>query len=176
MQTSAIRGLLRRAVTSLCWAVGVAALVMNVFLVRQNRDLRSRLATSSAPDTVSVGTSVPPLVGTSLAGMPLSVDTRDGKQGAVVLVFSPLCEACDRNWKSWDELLRGELLEQYRVVGVDLSGGEAPEYARQHGLDPSTVLTSAPPIVSVAYKLRFHSSNLPPEEGASPRRVDRCAQ
>lgn len=105
----------------LLWAVGIALIGTNVFLLRENRTLRG--AASGAVDVANIveGKHLPRnLAGATLdnAFRPIAFPATDSRR-TLLITFSPSCPHCRANHKNWS-VITSELRRQggWRILWV----------------------------------------------------------
>lgn len=129
----------------------VLSLAANALLVRQNRQLQTKLA--SAEET-PLGRTLIPITGVTLGGQELSMDL--GKLGArsVLLVYSPACHFCKINWTNWAALLPRMTASGWTPIFADISGTTDATFVKQHGLEHFTVFRDLSSATKLAFVLR----------------------
>ena len=97
--------------------------VVNVLLIKQNLDLRKRLAAGGrtvelTTNFLQPGDIVAPVAATDLDGRPYQLDyKKDGRQH-LLLFFSPNCPYCRQQSPLWRDLLDKVDSNRFAVVGV----------------------------------------------------------
>ena len=69
----------------------------------------------------------------------------------LLLVFSPTCAHCKRNWPAWLDLARGAAGK--RVVFVNVGGPLPPQFSQTYYFDSETVVAQASPESILQYSL-----------------------
>jgi uncharacterized membrane protein YphA (DoxX/SURF4 family) len=95
-----------------------------VLLVRQNRELKSRLAMVLGNGGVKPGEVVPPFKVTRLDGEATEIGYDGVNTKTLLLVFSTRCGACERNLSNWFEIASELKQGPYRVIGISLDPQE----------------------------------------------------
>lgn len=139
------------AATACC----VLLLVLDVALLRQNRQLKAQLSAPPAGLEVQAGTQVPDLEGFDVAGKPLSVRYGQDSRKVLLLVFSPSCKFCGENWPRWEALLAGSDPHVVRPVGVDISSTASQAFLVEHKLTEAPVFLQLQPQAIVKYRLQI---------------------
>jgi peroxiredoxin len=104
MSVNKARLVLRTAFQALLWCGGLAVLLQNLVLLRQNRQLRDLQLTSGTE--IAVGTRLRSLVGLTLDGRLRAVTLPLAGPGLLVVTFSRGCPACRANQQGWTALAR----------------------------------------------------------------------
>lgn len=121
--------------------LGLALLLtfLNFFFILQNRRLVKKMETAPALGIASVGSRLPILAGRSPSGKSLTVNTASSR-AVLILLFSPSCRYCDKNWPRWDQLLRHPPVKS-EVLFVSTTAVPS-SYALEHHLGGLPVLTT----------------------------------
>jgi hypothetical protein len=104
----------------------VAMTTANVYLLRDNRSLRSARAEKSTEVTI-VGKVVNTVTGLDLNDRPVTIAT-SGKKATVIMAYSPVCPYCEKNWSNWSALITRVPNQSVNFVTVDLTGMATPEF------------------------------------------------
>lgn len=139
------------AATACC----VLLLILDVALLRQNRQLKAQLSAPPAGLEVQAGIEVPDLKGFDAAGMPLTVRYGQDSRKVLLLVFSPACKFCAENWPRWEALLAGFDRQAVRPVGVDISSTASQAFLREHRMSELPVFLQLQPQAIVKYRLQI---------------------
>lgn len=133
----------------------VLLLGLNFALIRQNRELKVRLAQPAPAMQVSTGALLPALEGFGAQGEKLLFDYGRDARPTVIFVFSPTCSFCEENWPRWRQVT--EHLDQtlVRAVAVDVSSSATPEFASAHGLAGMPLLVRVEPKSLISYRFRL---------------------
>src|SRR5688500_3375423 len=97
--------------------------VVNLFLIKQNLDLRKQLAAGGrtidlTTNFLQPGDVVAPVTATDLDGRPYQLDyKKDGRQH-LLLFFSPNCPYCQQQSPLWRDLLDKVDSNRFTVIGV----------------------------------------------------------
>jgi peroxiredoxin len=129
-------------------------LVIDVSLLRQNRQLKAQLSAPAPGLEVQVGRQVPDLEGFDVAGKALSVRYGTDSRKTLVLVFSPTCQFCAQNWPRWKELMGGLDQQAVRPIGVDVTSTSSPAFLSEHDLSGIPVFLRVPPQIVVSYRFQ----------------------
>jgi hypothetical protein len=86
-------------------------------------------------------------------GTSIEVPSADGIHPTLVLVFSPDCGSCKRNWPAWKQVIAAAR-EKARVVAVNIAGQVTTEYIKSHDMADVAVLTTPTYATRAAYNLR----------------------
>ncbi|NIN00234.1 MAG: redoxin family protein [candidate division Zixibacteria bacterium] len=109
------------------WSIILIVLVIAMgieilFLVSENRKLRSALTARRGPFTVlNPEERVPPLVGIDLNGQEVRVEYPSSEQ-TVFFWFSAACPSCEHNVEFWREMYRKRSSPELRFFGVTTAG------------------------------------------------------
>ena len=138
------------------WNIAVSAacvllLVMNVALIRQNRQLKAQLSAPPPAMEAQPGSHVPDLQGYDVTGKPLQVAYGEDSRKVLLLVFSPTCPFCGENWPKWWQLMPALDRDTVRTVGVDLTATSTAAFLSQHQLADVPVLLRIDPQATLNY-------------------------
>jgi hypothetical protein len=134
---------MRKASVSLPILVGL--LLLATFLVGANalllgryrsvkQQLQSEITTYNAARFAIPGRTLPILSGRDLLGEELKVDLQASGQ-VLLLLFDPTCEACDKNWPNWAEILKDpEIRSRSGVLFLSPASFLLKDYVGQHGM------------------------------------------
>ena len=97
--------------------------VVNVFLIKQNLDLRKQLAAGGRTIDVTTnalqpGDVVTPITATDLEGRPYQLDYKKDGRERLLLFFSPNCPYCQQQSPLWRDLLEKVNSNRFTVVGI----------------------------------------------------------
>jgi hypothetical protein len=146
---------IRKSIALAFLAVAVFLSILNILLIRQTRQLQTRVQGLRTELLLQPGGTAPPITGKDLLGDPLVIGYGQDRKKTVMLVFSPQCHACDLNWPKWSRALLFADRVGARVVGVNLSDNLPEDYLNQHGLRDRLVVAQADPTSILAYKFQF---------------------
>jgi hypothetical protein len=133
-------------------AFSAALLVVNGLLLHENYSLKMELERSQRKSPVQKLAIVPPLVGENLEGKAVSLDYIAGNR-TLLLVFSPACQACERNWPLWRTLAAGA--SGVRTVFVTTRPSLDQQFLTRQGLTGQKVLVNINPTSAASYRLYF---------------------
>lgn len=109
------------------WSIILIVLVIAMgveilFLVSENRKLRSALTARRGPFTVlNPEERVPPLVGIDLDGQEVKVEFPSSEQ-TVLFWFSAACPSCEHNVEFWREMYQKRSSPELRFFGITTAG------------------------------------------------------
>jgi hypothetical protein len=132
---------------------GMALLLVNVMLVRQNKKLKVLAGRPDRALEIKPGTALPKLEGFDGDGVRHSIDYGQDPRKTVMLVLSPRCYACEENMPNWVAIVNGLDRRSFRLAAVSLQSEGFNEYASRHGINQVPVLTKIDPKYRVAYNL-----------------------
>jgi hypothetical protein len=141
----------RRGISSILMSTLVLSVcVLCLYLANQNVKLRkstnalteqlNSLEVSSAP---SVGSHLSSLRGLGLDGRELSLDFTHRSKPTLLLLLSPHCRFCVKQFPDWDTLAKAE--GPANVVYADLSGAMDSKYVSEKHIDPASKTISLSP-------------------------------
>ena len=143
---SMFRDLVSRNVVNLpILGLGLLLAGSNLWLARQNGQLRAEAQYYREFRSPRIGLKPPPLRGHNPDGQDVVISYQSGDP-TLLLVFSPTCPHCKRNWPVWSRLT--QVAKNCRVVYVNV-GGDSSASRLEHnlgaaklveGLDPQSVL------------------------------------
>jgi hypothetical protein len=131
--------------------LGVLLAVSNWRLVRENERLGATAQFYASLRHTPVGVLLPDLRGKDLNGRDLNVSFQGVNQKTLLLVFSPTCPHCKRNWPVWQDLARGA--GGTRVVFVNAGGPLPPDFSRIYNFDSAAVMAETSPESILQYSL-----------------------
>jgi thiol-disulfide isomerase/thioredoxin len=126
---------------------GVLLAAANLRLVRENKQLSDTARYYSSLRHTPAGVKLPDLHGKGLDGQDLAISYKDVNQETLLLVFSPTCPHCKRNWPVWRDLAK--TAAGRRVVFVNVGGPLPTGFSQVYSFDSATVMaeTSADSIL-----------------------------
>lgn len=130
-------------------------LIIDVSLLRQNRQLKAQLSAPPPGLEVQAGRQVPDLEGFDVTGKPLSVHYGADARKVLVLVFSPTCQFCAQNWPRWTELMDGLDQQAVRPIAVDVTSTASPAFLSEHHLSGIPVFFQVQPQIVVSYRFQI---------------------
>lgn len=145
----------RRSTTALLVVASLALAVMNVMLLKQNRDAKLAISKSSSAAVLSPGRSVPALHGKTAAGDEMTISYGVDKRKTVLLVFSPGCGFCAENMPNWKRIVSSVDSRAFRIVAVSINNEGAAEYLKTNGLVNIPAITDLAPGARVKYGLNI---------------------
>jgi thiol-disulfide isomerase/thioredoxin len=104
--------------------LGILLAASNFTLARENRRLSGLAHYYASLRHTPEGVVLPDLGGKDPEGRDLTISYKDVNRDTLLLVFSPTCPHCRRNWPVWHDLARGA--EGKRVVFVNVGGACRP--------------------------------------------------
>lgn len=110
------------------------SLTLNVLLARRTGEQRRLIDRIRIENQPLQNQAVPPLVGTDVAGQPVSLTYSDTSQPTVLYVFSPGCGWCAKNHENTVALME-QLQTNFRIVGVALSSEGLEDYLRRNPMN-----------------------------------------
>ncbi|MGE5322127.1 MAG: peroxiredoxin family protein [Actinomycetota bacterium] len=133
----------------------VLLLGLNIALVYQNRELKSRLSVPPPVLQATAGTRMPDLKGFDPDGNPVAVRYGSDPRQVLVLVFSPTCPFCEQNWPRWAEVIKSLDRSRVRPVGVDLTSTTTDSFASEHAMGEMPVIAKVDPLARVDYRFQL---------------------
>lgn len=142
------------------WNVAISGcclllLCANVALIRQNSQLKARLALPPPALEASAGAQVPDLRGVDPEGKPVEVLYGKDSRKVLVLVFSPTCPFCDQNWPGWQRVISSLDRSAVRPVAVDVTSATTAGFVLQHQLAGMPVLLKVDPRATLDYRFQL---------------------
>jgi len=129
-------------------------LATNIALIHQNSQLKARLETPPQMEATR-GAQMPDLRGLDFAGKPVEVLYGKDPRKVLVLVYSPTCPFCDRNWPEWQAMLTSLDRSAVRTVAVDVSSSSSEVFIKQHKLAGLPVFQKVDPQATVNYRFQL---------------------
>jgi peroxiredoxin len=129
-------------------------LAANIALIRQNQDLKARVALAPPTLEAAAGAQMPDLHGFDQMGKQVEVAYGKDQRKVLVLVFSPTCGFCDQNWPKWQQVISSLDPSTVRPVAVDVTATANATFISQHQLSSLPVVVQVDPQATVNY--RFH--------------------
>jgi hypothetical protein len=130
--------------------LGLLLAASNLWLVRQNGQLRMETQYYRAFREPRVGLKPPPLRGQGPDGKDVVVSYPSGS-ATLLLIFSPTCPHCTRNWPVWSRLT--SLAKGCRVVYVNAGGAANAAFRLQHDFGAATLVEHSDPQSILDYSL-----------------------
>lgn len=127
----------------------VISVIMNVYLAGRAYWLVAAMKRLRAERTLTVGATVPPLVGKSPDGTPQEVAYNTANIRTILYVFSPGCKYCEANEANVARLFDRRTLH-FRYVAVALGDEHLREYLPTHNVIPTVIRPS--PQSMLAYR------------------------
>jgi peroxiredoxin len=145
----------RMTTMALLLFASVALAVMNVMLLKQNRDAKAAISKASSSPVLSPGRSVPPLHGKTAAGDDMTISYGVDKRKTVLLVFSPGCGFCAENMPSWKRIVSSIDSNAFRMVAVSIVKDGAAQYLKSNDLLNIPSITDLDPGARVRYGMNI---------------------
>src|SRR5690348_11287043 len=133
----------------------VLLLGLNIALVYQNRELKSRLSVPPPVLQATAGAQMPDMKGFDPDGKPVALHYGNDPRQVLVLVFSPTCPFCEQNWPKWAEVIKSLDGSVVRPVGVDLTSTTTNDFDSQHAMAAMPVIAKVDPVARVDYRLQL---------------------
>jgi len=129
--------------------LGILLAASNFTLARENRRLSGLAHYYASLRHTPEGAVLPELHGKDPDGRDLTISNKDVSQDTLLLVFSPTCPHCKRNWPVWLDLARGAVGQ--RVVFVNVGGPLPANFAQLYSFDHATVMAETSPETILRY-------------------------
>ena len=132
-------------------ALLACSVILNLFLARKTKSLRSALLHVKAEDSLLVGASLPPIAAKGLDGRPTIIRYGPDELPTILYVFTPPCGWCTKNIqniKTLAERTKGK----YQVIGLSLSSDNLHEYVTKSDLT-FPVYSDFSPAVANKYRM-----------------------
>jgi hypothetical protein len=142
----------KRIMISLLAFVSAALFILNLALIKRNKELTALTERTFLQVEIPVGTLVPPIRGMNLQGDSIVVDP-SGKRHTLLMVFTTSCPFCRKNWPNWESLIKGLDKRNVNIVLIDLSSLADKAYLHAHLADGLTTITQIDPAMRVSYQL-----------------------
>jgi peroxiredoxin len=133
----------------------VLLLGLNIALVYQNRELKSRLSVPPPVLQATAGAQMPDLKGFDPDGKPVALHYGNDQRQVLVLVFSPTCPFCEQNWPKWAEVIKSLDGSRVRPVGVDVTSTTTNDFDSQHAMAGMPVIAKVDPVARLDYRLQL---------------------
>jgi len=130
-------------------------LAANIALIRQNSQLKARMAQPAPQMEAAHGAQMPDLKGFDLAGGRLEVAYGKDPRKVLVLVYSPTCPFCEQNWPKWETMIASLDRSAVRPVAVDVTSTSNPAFVQQHQLASLPVFQKVDPQATVNYRFQL---------------------
>jgi len=120
------------------WSAASALLLVglvatNMVLQHRYHQAVSRIEYLQLSQAPTVGSTISNLSGTDINGARYVEDYSNRNDTSLLLVFSPACQYCQRNWPNWSRLVQ-EYSPSLNVVYADLSASVTSEYFKNFGV------------------------------------------
>jgi hypothetical protein len=131
--------------------LGTLLAFSNWRLIRENQRLDARAEFYASLRHTPEGLLLPDLHGKGLDGRDLTISYGNGNQETLLLVFSPTCAHCKRNWPIWLESVHQAAAK--RVVFVNVGGPLPPDFSQIYSFDSGIVMAETSPESILRYSL-----------------------
>ncbi len=146
--------------------VSAGLIAMNVVLLMKNRNLEEQLApfaAAAAANFAQEGTQLPHLTGRNTDGK--AVDLIPAQSAPhLILVFSPDCKICDRNWPRWDRLLEASVAAK-KILFLSTANDVSSEYLARHQMMGQAAVIGLDRKIAAQYRLNVTPQTLFVKEG-----------
>ena len=132
-------------------ALLISSVVLNVFLARTTKSLRSALLLVKAEDSLRVGATLSPIEAKGLDGRPAVIRYGRDELPTILYVFTPPCSWCTKNIENIKALAEGTK-GRYRIIGLSLSSNNLQEYVTRSGFT-FPVYSDLSPGTAIAYRM-----------------------
>lgn len=132
-------------------ALLICSVILNVFLARKTKSLRSALMHVKTEDSLLLGTSLPPIEAKGLDGRPAVIRYGPDELPTILYVFTPPCSWCLKNVQNIRTLAE-RTHGRYRVIGLSLSSDKLREYVTKSGFE-FPIYSDLSPGAVMAYRL-----------------------
>lgn len=114
--------------------------VISGFLIKQNRDLKTVIARMDKQQFLQLGDQVRPFAGIALSGLEQNINYAKSSK-TVLMVFQPLCPACERTVPYWRAIEAAARTDEFQVFGVTLGDGpRSSEFLASSGMNLETLV------------------------------------
>ena len=131
--------------------LGILLAASNYRLARENRRVGALAQYYASLRHPTEGAVLPDLHGKDLDGRDLTISYRPGGAETLLLVFSPVCPHCKRNWPAWRDLLHAS--EGRRVVFVNVGKAIPDGFSQVYSFDAAAVMARTDPESVLRYSL-----------------------
>ena len=132
-------------------ALLTCSVILNLFLARKTKSLRSALLQVKAEDSLRVGAALPPIEAKGLDERSAVIRYAPDELPTILYVFKPSCSWCTKNNESIRTLAE-RTKGRYRVIGLSLSSDNLQEYVTKSELT-FPVYSDLSPDVTIAYRM-----------------------
>lgn len=129
----------------------VASVVLNIMLALKVRELTGAQNAARSERELKIGAEVPPIMAKRLDGVSGAITYADSNRPTVLYIFTPQCGWCTRNLDNLKTLINRKS-EEYRFIGISLSGEDLEKYLVEHQLK-FPVYTDIPKEAGEAYRM-----------------------
>lgn len=132
--------------------LGALLAASNWRLSRENRQLSDTARYYASLRHTPEGADLPGLHGKDLDGRDLTIPfPESGNRETLLLVFSPICPHCKRNWPAWLDMVHSA--KDKRVVFVNVGGPLPPNFSQLYSFESATVMAETSPETVLKYSL-----------------------
>lgn len=124
----------------------------NLYVLRVNKALRDYVTSNAR--AVQEGTVVSTISGLGIDDNPVSVSTARNK-ATVVMVFSPTCPYCKKNWPAWASLIHQTTNPSINFVLVDITSTVTHQFLETKQIERTQVIRKLDPAQFVALNLNL---------------------
>jgi hypothetical protein len=129
----------------------ICSLFFNLLLSRKVAALKEFVHVLRTERQLKIGELLPSFVAKDVNGSPGVIDYRSQDKPTVLYIFTPDCDACQRNLANIKALSNASR-EAYRFVGLSLTNDKLADYTRRHDF-AFPVFTDLPFFTTTTYKL-----------------------
>ena len=125
----------------------------NVYLLRQNRTLQA--TREGRAEEVPVGKVVADINGVDMADKPVSL-TLSQRKATVLMIYSPTCPFCRRNWPTWTTLIdKQQNNPDVDIAVIDMTATATPEFITREHVGRAHIIHKLDPRDAIALNLNF---------------------
>jgi thiol-disulfide isomerase/thioredoxin len=111
----------------------------NIYLLHLNKNLKTATAGTLRSAGLPAGKEVKAISGVGFNGEPLSFSTSGG-HATLLMVYSPVCPYCERNWPNWSSLVNTAHYNNVNFLAVDLTEKAPPDFLVKKNMAHTTAI------------------------------------
>lgn len=126
------------SVPALSWIIVALLILCNVFLIKQNLQLKTTVEELAAQRKVQVGEKFSAFNGFNLENQPVTVDFNEGNAKTILLYSSTTCPFCKKQNPYWNDVIKQIDNQKYQVLEIfheKEDKNKVFDYLRNNNLD-----------------------------------------
>lgn len=130
-------------------------IIINVLLLRENIALKGVVREFEGHLAPQEGSVIPTLYGHDPEKKPLVILQGTDSRKTVLLIFSPQCANCEKNWPVWHEAIQNMDIKRFRAIAINLANDLPQDYLAQHHVTDMPILAELGPQLAISYNFQL---------------------